>query len=109
MSFDPAPIAALRTRAPALPRGIVAERTYAHREWAGLTAAQRRALACFLHWPRTRPHFVAYAVRDFPAWPPLAVRWILRRPLLTWTVRTEEDRHRAARFADQMIFEGFRP
>ena len=31
MSFDPAPIAALRTLAPRLPRGIVAERRYTHR------------------------------------------------------------------------------
>jgi hypothetical protein len=30
-------------------------------------------------------------------------------PLLTWTVRTGEQRQRAARYADQMIFEGFRP
>ena len=30
-------------------------------------------------------------------------------PLLTWTVRTDVDRERAARYADQMIFEGFRP
>jgi hypothetical protein len=30
-------------------------------------------------------------------------------PLLSWTVRTSEQRERAARYADQMIFEGFRP
>jgi glycerophosphoryl diester phosphodiesterase len=30
-------------------------------------------------------------------------------PLLTWTVRTADDRRRAQRMADQMIFEGFRP
>ncbi|MEX2034470.1 MAG: glycerophosphodiester phosphodiesterase, partial [Xanthobacteraceae bacterium] len=30
-------------------------------------------------------------------------------PLLTWTVRTAQDRARAARFADQIIFEGLRP
>jgi glycerophosphoryl diester phosphodiesterase len=30
-------------------------------------------------------------------------------PLLTWTVRSAEDLQRAARWADQMIFEGFRP
>jgi hypothetical protein len=30
-------------------------------------------------------------------------------PLLTWAVRTPDERRRAARWADQMIFEGFRP
>jgi glycerophosphoryl diester phosphodiesterase len=28
-------------------------------------------------------------------------------PLLTWTVRSTQDRAMAARFADQVIFEGF--
>ena len=30
-------------------------------------------------------------------------------PLLTWTVRSAADRAAATRWADQMIFEGFRP
>jgi glycerophosphoryl diester phosphodiesterase len=30
-------------------------------------------------------------------------------PLLAWTVRGEDDRKSAERWADQMIFEGFRP
>ena len=34
---------------------------------------------------------------------------LLRLPLLTWTVRTRADRMRAEHYADQMIFEGFRP
>ena len=30
-------------------------------------------------------------------------------PLLTWTVRSAQERAMAERYADQMIFEGFRP
>jgi glycerophosphoryl diester phosphodiesterase len=30
-------------------------------------------------------------------------------PVITWTVRTEADRARAALHADQIVFEGFRP
>jgi glycerophosphoryl diester phosphodiesterase len=30
-------------------------------------------------------------------------------PLLTWTVQTPEERERALRYADAMIFEGLRP
>jgi hypothetical protein len=30
-------------------------------------------------------------------------------PLMSWTVRTPEERQRAATMADQMVFEGFRP
>lgn len=109
MSFDPGPIEALREIAPGLPRGIVAERHYEHPEWHGLSASQKRSLAFLLHAPRSRPHFVAYHVKDLPSPVPLIARHVFGLPLLTWTVRTEEDRATAKRWADQMIFEGFRP
>jgi glycerophosphoryl diester phosphodiesterase len=109
MSFDPDQVAALRAVAPALPRGIVAERRYDYPEWAALPAAMRRSLPHLLHAPRTRPHFVAYAVDDLPALAPLAARWLFGRPLLVWTVRTPAQQACARHWADQMIFEGFRP
>jgi glycerophosphoryl diester phosphodiesterase len=109
MSFDPAPIAALRRAAPALPRGIVAERQYRDRDWNFLPARTRRALAYFLHALGSRPQFVAYSVKDLPSAIPWLARNLLHLPLLTWTVRTEVDRTLAARYADQVIFEGFRP
>ncbi len=109
MSFDPAQVAALREIAPALPRGMVAERRYRHREWDRLPAASKRAMAYFGHVLRTRPQFIAYAVKDLPAAVPLMARNLFGLPLLTWTVRSREDRDKAARWADQMIFEGFRP
>jgi glycerophosphoryl diester phosphodiesterase len=109
MSFDPAPIAELRRIAPGLPRGIVAERHYGHSEWREFNASQKRSLAFLLHAARTRPHFVAYHVNDLPSPGPWIARNIFGMPLLAWTVRNEADRARAQRFADQMIFEGFRP
>lgn len=109
MSFDPDQVCAVRALAPRLARGIVAENRYDYPEWAPLPQGQRWRMAKLLHLPRTRPHFVAYAVRHLPALAPLAARWILGLPLLTWTVRTADDRRRAERWADQMIFEGFRP
>ena len=66
-------------------------------------------MAFLLHANRTRPHFIAYAVKDLPAVAPLIARMIFGLPLLTWTVRSEADRRRAARWADQMIFEGIAP
>lgn len=109
MSFDPAVIELARWIAPQLTRGIVAERHYAHREWEGLPRAERRSMAWLLHAPRTRPHFIAYAVNDLPAAAPVIARTVFRLPLLTWTVRSEAEHQRAARWGDQMIFEGFRP
>lgn len=109
MSFDAALIAHLRDTAPGLTRGIVAERHYIDAEWRSLDGSQKRALAFLLHGFRTRPHFVAYHVTDLPALGPWIARHIFRIPLLTWTVRTAADQTRAKRYADQMIFEGFRP
>ena len=107
MSFDPAQMAALREIAPTLTRGIVAE-SYRHHD-GGRTSGAGRALSHFGNTMQARPQFLAYSVRDLPAAMPLAARKLLGLPLLTWTVRTEADRTRATRFADQMIFEGFRP
>jgi glycerophosphoryl diester phosphodiesterase len=109
MSFDPAPIAALREIGPHIPRGIVAERHYVDNEWRTLTSPQKRSMSLLLHAPRTRPHFVAYHVKDLPSPGPWIARNLFRRSLLTWTVRNEQDRDRAKRWSDQMIFEGFRP
>jgi glycerophosphoryl diester phosphodiesterase len=90
MSFDSGLIIAMREIAPDLPRGIVAEQGGLH----------------FIH---ARPHFIAYSVKKLPAVAPFVARKLFGLPLLTWTVRTDEDRRCAARWADQMIFEGFRP
>lgn len=109
MSFDPDQVRALRENAPGLPRGIVAERHYAHPDWQRLAPARRRHMANLLHALSTRPHFVAYSVADLPAVAPLLARHVFGLPLLAWTVRTEADRLRATRWADQMIFEGLRP
>jgi glycerophosphoryl diester phosphodiesterase len=109
MSFDPAQILPLRTSAPQLTRGIVAQR------WSGelgrepIFARGQRTLAYARDASAARPQFIAYSVKDLPAALPLAARRLCGMPLLTWTVRSVEERQRAGRFADQMIFEGFRP
>jgi glycerophosphoryl diester phosphodiesterase len=108
MSFDPDQVLALRELAPKLPRGIIAPLTYDD-SWKKLTREQRDGMLYLRHGFRTEPHFVAYRVDQLPAPAPWIARNIFGCPLLTWTVRTREQRKRAARYADQMIFEGFRP
>jgi glycerophosphoryl diester phosphodiesterase len=102
MSFDPSQMAAIRAAAPKLTRGIVAER------WSG-KSAEHSPFAYARNLFAARPQFIAYSVKVLPALVPLSARRLAGMPLLTWTVRSAEDRARAARFADQMIFEGFRP
>jgi glycerophosphoryl diester phosphodiesterase len=105
MSFDPTLMAALRRLSPSLTLGLVAMRRD-----AGTPAAARMSP---LRYGRlalaARLHFLAHRVQDLGTLPPAFARNVLRWPVLTWTVRTDEDRARAARYADQIIFEGFRP
>jgi glycerophosphoryl diester phosphodiesterase len=108
MSFDPFQVAAVRAAAPGITRGLVAERTHG-RAGASLAARWRRAAGYVANLTRARPQFLAYSVTDLPALPPLFARHVLRLPVLTWTVRTEVDRAKAAKWADQVIFEGSRP
>jgi len=109
MSFDPDQVMALRELMPRLVRGIVAERHYTEADWPEASATQRRDMTHLRHAFRSRPHFLAYWVNELPAAAPWIAHHIFGLPLLTWTVRTPEQRQRAARYADQMIFEGFVP
>jgi glycerophosphoryl diester phosphodiesterase len=110
MSFDPDQLMTCKKIAPNLPRGIVAQRDYyKDAYWNKLTARQRHDMTALRHAFRTQPDFVAYSINDLPAPAPWIARNVFGRPLLTWTVRTQDQRARAGRYADQMIFEGFRP
>ena len=104
MSFDPGLIAAVRRLAPAVARGLVAMRRD-----ADSPATQMSALRYAQQAMAARPQFLAYRVQDLTSPVPRLARNLLRMPLLTWTVRTTAERQRAAAYADQMIFEGFRP
>ncbi len=108
MSFDPDLVAAVRRANSGIVRGIVAERHYAHDEWALLPLRTRLVLTNLLHWPRTRFEFIAYRAADLGN-ARLRVARVMGLPVLAWTVRSAEDQARAVNYADQMIFEGFRP
>ena len=113
-SFDPDVIAHLSENRAALglantPLGIVAEADYTHGEWAALPREKQVELANFLHFERSRPDFLSWSVRDLPHPTPYLCRAGLGLPVMSWTVRTPEQRAMAARWADQMVFEGFVP
>ncbi len=108
MSFDPASMIAMKEIAPHLTRGLVSERFEPTEEWRFLSVSQRLALRHGVQLPACDPHFLHYHVKGLPYGPTRLFRK-LGRPVLTWTVRTEKDREIAAKYADQMIFEGFRP
>jgi glycerophosphoryl diester phosphodiesterase len=111
-SFDPFVIAHLREHgerlgANRLPLGIVAEARYDRGDEARLPQAVRDSLTAFLHYPQTRPDFLSWRVDDLPHAIPFLLRTQLDTPVIAWTVRREEQRARAAQWADQIVFEGF--
>jgi glycerophosphoryl diester phosphodiesterase len=109
MSFDPHSLKAFRAAAPLLPRGLVAERFDDKGHWSHLTLWQRIAMRNLLTSAIAWPNFIAYDIAALPALAPLVARFAFGLPLLTWTVRTKEERERALRYADAMIFEGVKP
>ena len=109
MSFDPNQLLLLRQKSPRLVRGIVAAKYRPHPYWDLMPPWMRHGMGYLVTALTARPQFVAYAVANLPALAPLAARHVFGLPLLTWAVRTAAERQIAERWADQMIFEGFRP
>ncbi len=108
MSFDPGSVAAMRTLAPQVPRGLSAMR-FGRLKGRGLPAALRFRLTHMLEIPNVKPDFLTYEVNDLAVMGHALRRRYPELPIITWTVRTAEERRKAMRFADGMIFEGFRP
>ncbi|MGL4634702.1 MAG: glycerophosphodiester phosphodiesterase family protein [Beijerinckiaceae bacterium] len=108
-SFDPRIVAALRMMLPDRPRGIVAMSQYEYPDYATIPADEKRAMANLLHFNEMQPDFISWNIKDLPHAGPHLCRTGLGIPVMTWTVRTAEDRAAAAIHADQMVFEGFLP
>jgi glycerophosphoryl diester phosphodiesterase len=108
-SFDPDIVAALRTLAPNVTRGIIAELRYASKNDSFMSPELKHRLANLLHFNESQPQFISWHVKDLPSAAPFLCRALGNLPVMTWTVRNPEDRARAEKHADQMVFEGFIP
>ena len=104
-SFEPLIVAALKTLAPEIPRGIVSQSHYQEPGWDMLTAEQIFAMENLNHWDETRPDFISWKVRDLRCGAPYLARKLGGVPLMTWTVRSEADIEQARHYADQLVFE----
>jgi glycerophosphoryl diester phosphodiesterase len=110
MSFDPAVMAAFKTLAPVIPRGIVAGLFEGPGWWLDKLGKERAfRLSHLLESRPAQPQFFSYDVRALPTPVTRFVREVLHIPLFTWTVRTPQERTVAAQWADAITFEGFEP
>ncbi len=106
-SFDPRCVGWFKRHRPQVLRGQISM-DYRMDDEEPVPLWQKWFLTHMLFNRLTRPHFVAYDIRALPH------RAVARAraagiPALTWTVRSPSDRKRAAQYADNIIFEGFRP
>lgn len=108
MSFDPGSVAAMRQFAPQTPRGLSAMR-FGKASDNTLSASDRFRLTHMLDIYGLSPDFLTYEVNDLAVMAHSLRRRFPSLPIITWTVRTAEERRKADQFADGMIFEGFRP
>jgi glycerophosphoryl diester phosphodiesterase len=108
-SFDPDIVAHLREHAPNITRGFIGELEYASKADSFLTPEKKHRMANLLHFGETQPHFLSWRVKDIPCASTHLSRLLGSLPVMTWTVRNAEDRARAEKHADQMVFEGFIP
>jgi len=107
-SFDPDIVAYLRQHAPNITRGFIGELEYAKSDGA-LTDEQKHRMANLLHFEESQPQFLSWRVKDLPCASTYLSRLLGHIPVMTWTVRNPEDRAKAEKHADQMVFEGFLP
>ena len=97
MSFDPRVGRWFANRSPRTLRGLVVS----EEGKGGLRGAWERRTALW----HAQPDFLAYDIRDLPS--RFAAAQLARGlPVLTWTVRTADQRARAAQHADAPIAEG---
>jgi glycerophosphoryl diester phosphodiesterase len=109
MSFDPNCVARFKTLFPSLPRGLISETFEDEHHWSSLSSGRRFTMRHLLSSAIARPNFIAYDIRALPALAPSVARSLFGLPLLTWTVRDQAQKARAAKHADAMIFEGIEP
>mgnify|MGYP002721446321 CR=1 FL=1 len=104
-SFDPFIVGWFRKNAPEILRGQLSGSFSNEKD---LSAISRKALQNLALNVVSRPHFIAYELSFIgPRRAKLLRR--LRKPLLLWTVTTQEQRRKAESIGDNIIFEGFTP
>jgi glycerophosphoryl diester phosphodiesterase len=107
MSFDPDMVAAVAALSPGTVRGITADRTV-DAYYNTLPLSRRLAMRNFSHLEKTRPHFVSYAFEELPFAPVTEIHRA-GHPVISWTIRSEQEAALARRYSDQITFEGFLP
>ncbi|MFW5654307.1 MAG: glycerophosphodiester phosphodiesterase family protein [Roseicyclus sp.] len=107
MSFNPHVVAAMKTIAPDLPRGLVTA-SFMPSKWPHLTAERCRHLRSIADFGRVGAAFVSHDLTDLGS-PRVAELKAQGTPVLCWTVTSPHIEAEARRVADNITFEGYLP
>jgi glycerophosphoryl diester phosphodiesterase len=107
MSFNPHVIAAMKTIAPDVARGLVTS-AFAPSKWPHLTADLCRQLRSISDFGRVGASFISHQWSDLGS-PRVAELKANGTPVLCWTVTTPQIEAEARRVADNITFEGYLP
>ena len=108
-SFDPIMVEATAHHAPDRPRGFIGESVYDDPEWDFLSAEQKKDFATLQSLDAMKLDFLSWYIKDLDHPTPQLARGSLGLPIMSWTVRTADQKIKAQRYADQIVFEGFLP
>ncbi|MBT7343693.1 MAG: phosphodiesterase [Rhodobacteraceae bacterium] len=107
MSFNPYSVCAFGERRSDIPLGLVTDR-FESEDWPTLSAERREHLAQILDFGPSGAAFISHNQAQLEDLPVTALK-AQEVPVLCWTVRSQDEEHRARRIADNITFEGYLP
>ena len=108
MSFSPQVVAELIKHTDR-PRGIVSCDFFRDKDGSKLVEEERYQLTHLLHAGVTKPDFISYCQKDFPAPSVDLMKALTGLPVICWTTKSAEDHIWALKHCDQVTFEGYDP
>jgi glycerophosphoryl diester phosphodiesterase len=107
MSLNPHAIYLMQDMAPNVPRGLVTS-PFSKEHWPQVSRARADELAEIPDFEACGASFISH---QFQALDMPAVNRIRQQgdPVLSWTIKSEDDEHEARRLADNITFEGYLP
>lgn len=105
LGFNPNALGHIADLRPDILRGLNSLSYHDAANWP-LSAEQRRSLIELEHMHAARPHFLSLGLDMLPS-PTGAVLREQGMPVISWTIRSPEQRRRALAHSDNYMFEGF--
>ncbi|MBE9098515.1 glycerophosphodiester phosphodiesterase family protein [Vacuolonema iberomarrocanum] len=105
-SFNPLSISWFKQNAPHILRGQLSGdfRFEENLEWYKKILLRN----LLMNWSSS-PHFIAYDINALPSIPVIISRQIFRTPVIAWTIKSDQDKVKALKYADNIIFDHISP